>query len=390
MLKVILAAVAAAALIATVALVDAAHGLKQRRKSGRPVTPPPPQACVQQPEKPWRPLTEGSPATIFKLIEFERDHHLYPLKTFSTTAKNPKSISQSCLRYDVANTGRVDITRLIWPVAGLKLERLRPADPRSKRLNDVTGQIVKDRSTVYAFERAEAVTENWAEFQKKRGEAEPTGSSGIAERDEQDPILAIPGLYELSKQRRVDVFPASALDLAANEPIDVIEQSYGGSKFSLLITSSAVRNGRDIVIKTTVKTSGAGARDVRYTMPALRALAEIRPRDASPENYRAFLEEFSSAKYKLAYRGVGEWEFTLSSIWPATRVIYKMQHPIGLLKDGELECVMVSSYSLLALSFDLRQCPEHNSLIWAKRGRDASQLHRRDGRSGLATHAPRR
>src|ERR1043166_8342114 len=115
MLKVILAVVAAAAVILTANLADAAPGSKRRSKTRQPA--PPPQACVEQrEEKLWRPLSETTPAIIANIIEFERDGHLYPLKAFSAMARNPKSNTQSCLRYDVANVGRLDIARLIWPV----------------------------------------------------------------------------------------------------------------------------------------------------------------------------------------------------------------------------------------------------------------------------------
>jgi hypothetical protein len=304
-------------------------------------------------------LPEQDAAVIFRNLPFTHAQIQHRLKTFSESAQSGQTMSEYCFRYEVENAGDRPIRNLQWALASIWADPLNPGLP-NRRYNVKRRQIVDPPididSRINTFENTPVMTRAYADRR------DPQSATLKVNPSQQTVLTAgdvIPQLTPWLKQSNLPVVPIIALRLS-NDPGTLtyrLSDDYNGPGFQLSTTSTARRQGQDVLIDTTVSAKGAASQSAQLAMPALYALQQ--PKDTRDINeYSSFLSRFlENSKRFEPNKNV--WNFTLRV--PLTMLtngsVYQMRHPIVLQSGESFDCVLVESYSPLALNFALPQCP---------------------------------
>jgi hypothetical protein len=304
-------------------------------------------------------LPEQDATVVFRNLPFTHSQNQHRLKTFSESALSGQAMSEYCFRYEVENAGTHPIRNLQWALATIWADPLNPGLP-NRRYNVKRRQIVDPPidvdSRINTFENTPVMTRAHADRR------DPQSATLKANPSQQAVLTAgdvMPQLAPWLQQSNLPVVPIVALRLA-NDPGTVayrLSDDYNAPGFQLSTTSIARRAGQDVLIETNVSVKGT-TQSAQLAMPALHALQSPKDTVRDLNEYTAFLSRFRDNSNKFE-PNKNTWNFTMRV--PLTALtngsVYQMRHPIVLQSGESFDCILVESYSPLALNFALPQCP---------------------------------
>jgi|SRR5688572_3596272 len=305
-------------------------------------------------------LPEQDPAVVFRNLPFTHSQIQHRLKTFSESALSGQAMSEYCFRYEVENAGDLPIRNLQWGLASIwadPLNRGFPARRYSVKRRQIVDPPIDMDSRINTFENTPVMTRAHADRRDPQ-------SAALKVNPSQQTVLTagdvIPQLTPWLKQSNLPVVPIIALRLSndAGAVTYRLSDDYNGPGFQLSTTSTARRVGEDVLIDTTVSAKGSASQSAQLAMPALYALQTPKETLRDIDEYAAFLSRFRDNSKKFE-QNKNVWNFTVRV--PLTMLtngsVYQMRHPIVLQSGESFDCILVESYSPLALNFALPQCP---------------------------------
>jgi hypothetical protein len=326
-----------------------------------------PHACMSIDEDAPPPGLKSSYGNVIAAkVQIMHNQKAYYIRVYSDTAPKPQERFDQCFRYEAENEGLGAVRSFYWELGGIWADPFhpRPEDRRSRsivRAVDDTPRPVPTR--VFAFENEWGDTKAWAPVPRQPSQ-QSTGQGAAGKGwpwfGSVDHSSIVAGLEDFLKNNRLP--QGLVLAYHFDEPhlrASTLQDIYTAPGIKVELRSDAVRKDDQIVLSVEVMATGSAAHTARYVMPALRAMWHPEATVLDLTAYNEFLDRFRSvAREAEPYRE--RWVFNTSipvSVLPE-RVVYRIIHPIAIeRKNGERDCFLAASYSPLALSFSLQQCP---------------------------------
>lgn len=316
-----------------------------------------PRACVDQP--PPLPESTDDKDVIYRLRSLKHREDSHPIKTFSETAQDPQGRFEQCFRYEIENVGPKEITHVWWPLADISAGLLKPGTAdrrRSVRTGPIADDPIGTNTTVNAFENAKVETRAWAE--RLQANAAAKRAPGVA-------ILRAPDIdaefLGWLQQNKLPVVTIVALRPDSEGQGAPLRTSYSKTRFSLSSTSTARQAGPDVMIETTVTATGPDAGAAEYFMPALHALQGLDAPSVGLNEYSRFLSRYRESSTQSDRNQSARFTWRVPLNFLNNGQVYRMRHPVSVrFSDNSVDCVLVDSYSPLAMNFSLQDCPGEN------------------------------
>jgi len=283
----------------------------------------------------------------------------FRMRTYSETDPSGASRSEQCFRYEVENLDTRNVRNFFWPLAGFSVDPLEPKLRRSKkRKQSITEDPIAVASKINAFENSEGFTRAWASRGPQSAQLQLDGTQGsisdgiryisIGRIDPQLPN-ALAGIGAFSNV--VAAYTFSSSDRQAPETEDL----YSGSDFTIQVTSIADRSDNILRFRTYVYALGEAVLSADMFMPGLQALGQIKRNEKKIDQLEDFFGAYKNLKSTAVSRG-GKWLFSTTSPLGEAAQAFVVQTPILIRRGAARECVMVTAFAPIPVSFPLEEC----------------------------------
>jgi hypothetical protein len=317
---------------------------------------PLPRACLDWHKDPKGPLPRmDSENVIYRPILFKRAGQDYDVETFSDMSPVK---DEHCFRWEIVNSSKspdLVMDELAWPVAGIRVTRMRPGD-KSRDYNNRREQIPPDRQNnlVYAFENEKAPTQSWmASVQAAASKSNAGSGAGYSMRTGE----LLPGLRtgEPSILNRIIAVITLGQDRRAAPEIS---QVVGYDNLGIRVTSRAVLEGNTLLISTDAQINEPPSNEARFNFSGLSALQRTEPKSVGDlKEAERFLEVFrETVRSSEAFRPEWNFRFPVTVRAGENVTVYRVLQPVTVSVGAERHCYLTSGYSPIPIGLSLQNC----------------------------------
>jgi hypothetical protein len=327
-----------------------------------PALPNSPRACLDQLSDPKGPLPRmDADNVIYRSILFRRDKGNYDVETFSDMS--PVG-SENCFRWEIVNGtkphgGRspeqLIVDHLTWPVAGIRVSKMRPGDDYREfnRRREQIG-VKKDNNLVHAFESDRTPTLSWMANAPQSTAQAPS-----------EPLYKffrtgelLPALDRVESSIREAFVTSISFGKGRAGPPE-ISQVVGFGGLAVNVTSRVATEGNGLVVTTNTSFKyPAGMDSVRVNLPALAATRQIGPKAVGDASDAArFLEIFRDRlKNPEPVSAESNFRFVIAFGSGDDLNIFRTRQPVVVTVGDERHCYLVSAYTPIPVGLTLDNC----------------------------------
>lgn len=304
-----------------------------------------------------------------------RDIHLrnmatqkdFEARTYSATAPSGAVRSEQCFRYEIRNVDKTgDIGNLYWGLAGISIDPLKASAMRANvRRLQILENPIEVNSEVDAFENSKDETRAWADrtVALQTGTLEGSPEPQLAHLAYSDLNPALPGIIRATGLPDVPLTAYLLNDKARATPEQV--NVYGDLTFNIQVRSQAVLDGQKVIFTTTIYASGGELSSAKFAFPFLVAIDRLRQKFGDEalqklgylDAYKMFFSFYREVRPQLV-SNEGKWRFAseFGANDPTIARAFRVDYPIRVQHGDTSDCVVVSSLSIIPLSFPLDEC----------------------------------
>jgi hypothetical protein len=316
-----------------------------------------PRACIDWHHDPLGPLPPTDADNVLhRTLLFKRAEKDYNVETFSDMAAVDED---HCFRWEILNTSAPNdliIDELNWPTAGIRVTHMKPGQ-QFRDYNNIRDRIdsTTESNLVYAFENEDKPTQSWTTTVRSAGEQ--------SEAPKNKPKYEFQRTGELLPDLKADssILDSLVTSISFGEgrasPGPIL-QSVGSGELQLQITSEVVVEGKSVVILTEVSAPSTPSSDIRFGLPAMRALQQTEPKTVGDlKDAIRFLELFKAQNAETELPSESKWLFrTQVPAFDGGGRIFRVRQPVIASIGESRHCYLVLTYSPIPVGLTLQNC----------------------------------